>query len=112
MLEALWSVKFGTNQQFYGAGVIVFETNRIFGGDTCFYYIGHFTYNVRDQTVSGEVEVKRHAPGLPFIFPPYNEGTVILQGTVSTPTMMLTGHLAGDPSQAIAVHCTKLAALP
>ena len=31
MIEALWSVKFITAEESYGAGVVVFETNRIFG---------------------------------------------------------------------------------
>jgi hypothetical protein len=66
-LEALWAVTFGTAHNL-GWGVLVFETGRIFGGDTCFYYVGRFTYNQRDQTIAGDVEVSRHAPGLPFVF--------------------------------------------
>ena len=65
-LEALWALTFGTEQRL-GAGVVVFETGRIFGGDGNFYYLGHYDYNTRDQTISGEVAVIRHAPGLLWV---------------------------------------------
>jgi hypothetical protein len=118
-LEALWAVTFGTGQhsslgamENIGWGVIVFETNRIFGGDTCFYYVGHFDYNLRDQTIAGEVEVIRHAVGLPFIFPGHDGGRIQLSGRVAEPEMTLTGHLVHDPQQRIAVHCRHLHDLP
>jgi hypothetical protein len=41
-LEALWAVTFGTGQNI-GAGIIVFENGKIYGGDTCFYYLRGFT---------------------------------------------------------------------
>ena len=116
-LEALWAVTFGTGQNL-GAGVIIFETNRIFGGVICFYYVGHYTYNPRDQTISGEAEVIRHtagfpgAPFVPFIFPGHDGGRVQLSGRVAEPEMILTGHLVQDPQKRIAVHCRHLANLP
>jgi hypothetical protein len=110
-LEALWAVTFGTRQDF-GAGVIVFETRRIFGGDSCFYYVGHYDYNTRDHTISGEVEVTRHTPGAPFIVPGRDGGRFQLNGHVDQPTMILTGHLAEDPQQPIGVHCQHLQDLP
>jgi glyoxylase-like metal-dependent hydrolase (beta-lactamase superfamily II) len=110
-LEALWAVTFGTKEDF-GSGVIVFETGRIFGGDTAFYYVGHFDYNRRDQRISGEVNVVRHRPGLPFVFPGHDGGKIQLSGPVSEPTMILSGHLVQDPQQAIAVVCRHLVDLP
>ena len=42
-LEALWSVVFLTpNSQRINAGVVVFESERIFGGDSWFYYTGTY----------------------------------------------------------------------
>jgi hypothetical protein len=112
-------VTFGTGQNIglgavenIGWGVIVFETDRIFGGDTSFYYVGHYDYNRRDGTLSGEVEVIRHAPGLPFIFGGHDGGRVQLSGRLSEPEMILMGHLVQDPQQRIAVHCRHLHDLP
>jgi hypothetical protein len=110
-LEALWAVRFGSVQDF-GSGIIVFETNRIFGGDTSFYYVGSFTYNPRDQTITGEAKVIRHTPGLPFVIANQDGGTVRLNGHVSEPLMTLTGHLVQDPNQVITVVCRHLHDLP
>jgi T3SS negative regulator,GrlR len=110
-LEALWAITFGTGEDT-GSGVIVFETGRIFGGDTSFYYLGRYSYNPRDQTLSGEVEVVRHSAFQHFIFPGFDGGRVQLRGQVAEPEMILTGHLTQDPQQRIAVHCRHLANLP
>jgi T3SS negative regulator,GrlR len=110
-LEALWAVTFGTGQES-GSGVIVFETNRLFGGDTSFYYVGHYDHNRRDQTISGEVEVTRHGSLQRFLFPGWDGGRVRLSGQLSEPEMILTGHLVEDPQQRIAVHCRHLHDLP
>jgi hypothetical protein len=45
MLEALWSVSFQSNAQLGpmgGTGVVVFETGRVFGGDSTMIYTGKF----------------------------------------------------------------------
>lgn len=57
-VEALWSVKFVTDRGHRGAGVVVFETGRLFGGDSRFYFIGDFT--VKENTITANVKVKHH----------------------------------------------------
>jgi hypothetical protein len=110
-LEALWAITFGTGQD-EGAGVIVFETGRLFGGDTSFYYVGRYEYNTRDQTITGEVEVVRHVNFQRFIFPDRDGGHIRVSGRFSEPNMTLTGHLVEDPRQRIEVHCRHLVDLP
>ena len=61
-IEALWAVHFGdvaVPGQVNG-GVVVFETLRIFGGDSKFYYIGE--YDVSGDKVTGTV-VSTHFSG-------------------------------------------------
>lgn len=41
MIEGLWSIYFQTDQM-HGAGVVVFETNRLFGGDDKYFYVGKY----------------------------------------------------------------------
>jgi hypothetical protein len=110
MLEALWSIGFVTGQETFGAGVVIFETGRVFGGDTSFYWVGN--YRVKDSTITGEVEVCRHTQGLPFIFPGLDGGRIQFTGQIASPTMVLTGNLTGYPNQQIAVQFTRLADLP
>jgi hypothetical protein len=62
-LEALWSVVFLTpNSTRLNAGVVVFETNRIFGGDSWYYYTGTYqgkggklTAKIRSTHYFGEI---------------------------------------------------------
>jgi T3SS negative regulator,GrlR len=110
MLEALWSVGFITGQGLHGAGVVIFETGRVFGGDSYFYWVG--SYSVGDGTITGEVDVRRHMEGLPFIFPGLEGGRVRFTGPINSPTMLLTGSLVNNPTQQIAVQFTRLAELP
>lgn len=51
MLEAMWGVEFGSNQDG-GYGVVILETGRILGGDSSFTYIGSY------ETVGGNVTAK------------------------------------------------------
>lgn len=47
-IEALWAIYFGdTAGQINGGGV--FETGRIFGGDSRFYYVGDFSLTGNDM---------------------------------------------------------------
>jgi hypothetical protein len=110
MLEALWSVGFITVQGLYGARVVIFETGRVFGGDSYFYWVG--SYRVKDGTITGEVDVSRHMEGVPFIFPGLDGGRVRFSGPITSPTMRLTGSLASDPTQQIVVQFNRLAELP
>jgi hypothetical protein len=110
MLEALWSMSFMTGDGTQGAGVIIFETGRVFGGDSGFYIVGN--YRVKDGTITGEVEVQRHTPGVPLIFPGLDGGRMQFTGPIATPTMILTGNLVQYPTQRIAVQFTRLAELP
>lgn len=41
-IEALWTVTFGSNLGMSGAGVVVFETGRLFGGDPDYIYLGKY----------------------------------------------------------------------
>jgi hypothetical protein len=62
MREALYLVKFGDveNGQRLNGGVAVLETNRIFGGDSGYFYLG--TYTLKDGEITATVEVTKHDP--------------------------------------------------
>lgn len=110
MVEALWSLEFISNQQIYGAGVIVLETDRVFGGDAQYFYVGR--YKIESGIIEAEVDVQHYA-GRPFsIFGPSQRHRVILKGKLVVPVMELQGCLANDPAQTFTVRCTKRADLP
>ncbi len=111
MLEALWSVEFlSTTTQGYGAGVIVFESNRAFGGDAQYFYIGR--YELVHDTLKAEAKVTHYA-GLPnSVFGPRKEFTLKLEGKIAEPMFDLKGYLVEQPGMKIIVRLTKRADLP
>lgn len=61
MLEALWTIEFEVAGGWQNGGVLVFETGRIFGGDSQYYYLG--TFNASGGSVTAELRVTHyHGP--------------------------------------------------
>src|SRR6266849_2061177 len=60
-IEALWTVDFDTASGWVNAGIVVLETGRIFGGDSQFYYLGH--YALDRQEISGTARVTQYIRG-------------------------------------------------
>jgi hypothetical protein len=59
-LEALWSVMFiAPGQQNINAGVIIFETGRLFGGDSWYYYTG--TYEGKNGILTAKLKSTHYA---------------------------------------------------
>ncbi|HLI12817.1 MAG TPA: GrlR family regulatory protein [Alphaproteobacteria bacterium] len=67
-LEALYVVEFGDvlGGVYRNGGVVVLETNRIFGGDSGYYYLGSFTPN--GSSISAELRVVRHNLNIPSVW--------------------------------------------
>lgn len=93
-IEALYVVEFGDvatgGRTFRNGGVAVLETNRIFGGDSGYYYVG--TYAVKDNKIEATARIVKHNPTWINAFgdgsPSFNvkmEGTVnngVIQGSM------------------------------
>lgn len=60
-VEGLWATEFGHAGSAFepvNAGIVVFETGRVFGGDSWFAYTGEF--DVGGDGIKGTLAVKRH----------------------------------------------------
>ena len=57
MIEGLWATSF-RGPVDSGNGVLVFETQRLFGGDSNFYYIG--AYTMKGQEISGAARITQY----------------------------------------------------
>jgi T3SS negative regulator,GrlR len=66
--EALYVVQFGdvASGTMHNGGVVVLETERVFGGDSGYYYVGK--YQVRNDQISAEVRVVRYNPNMPNVW--------------------------------------------
>jgi hypothetical protein len=109
-VEALWLVQFITNQGNYGGGMAAFAMDRIFGGDSQYYYLG--TYLAVRGAIVGEVEVVHYAGPPSPVFGLLKHVRAKIFGQYSRSRMALSGHLIEDPSQNIIIRLTKRAELP
>ena len=59
-LEALWAVYYGdvVDPNHFNGGVVVFETSRIFGGDSNFYYTGE--YHASGGKIDAKIKVTHY----------------------------------------------------
>jgi T3SS negative regulator,GrlR len=110
MIEALWAVNFSTPMGSFGAGVVVLETGRVFGGDSLYYYLGDYT--VDGKTVRGTVSVI-HYSGPPMnVFGPIEKLTLQFEGQMAGDTMQAIGIDPTNPQRRLTMKFRRLANLP
>lgn len=114
-IEALWTMQFhNTSGPASSAGVVVFETNRIFGGDSCYYYIG--TYHVDGEKIHGRVKSVRfnHQQACQSVIGPYEHLDFQFLGTMDEGHRIIKGTLSveGDPTRQVHVTLSNRHPLP
>lgn len=112
MIEGLWTVNFlGGSPEFdHGAGVVIFETQRIFGGDSSFYWTG--SYRIEGEVVEGRLQVERHSPGLPGVFESLDSYGLIISGKLDGQRMRLIGRVVGHQDKEMVMSLKRRADLP
>lgn len=111
MLEALWSVEFRSSYGLQGAGVVVFETGRIFGGDSSMIYTGR--YKVVNNALDADLQVRKYAnvPGMESVVH-LNNFTLKVRGSPAPNELHLTAYVVEDPSRTMTIHAVRQAELP
>jgi len=110
MLEALWSVEFSSNLGMKGAGVAVFETGRVLGGDSSYYYVGDA--EVVNSILRAKLEVTHYSGPRNSVVGNYDRYHLEISGPVNRNQMILQGHVVEDPRIKMAFRLTRRAELP
>ena len=111
MLEALWSVEFQSSYGMHGNGVVVFETGRVFGGDSSMIYVG--SYKVENGTIHSDINVKKYAnvPGMVSVVG-FEDFNLKVTGKVNGDKLALSGYVVEDASRKITINAIRRAELP
>lgn len=115
MLEALWSVEFLSNAGNvgnFGAGVVVLETQRVFGGDSNYFYVGNYEYNVGTHEVTANLEVTHYAGQPHSIFGSLTQFHLELVGVAARAQFEFQGLLVEQPALLLRVKMIRRAELP
>lgn len=111
MIEALWSVKFNSNSNIIGSGVAVFETGRVFGGDSMMIYTG--SYEIKDGKITANLSVRAYAQPQNMVSAVgLNQFNLQVMGDVARDKLILTGQVVEDPSKILIIEATRQAELP
>jgi hypothetical protein len=89
-IEALYVVEFGDfalgGQNYRNGGVVVLETNRIFGGDSGYYYVG--AYTIKGSQIDATVRIVKHNPAYINVFGDASQSfNIKMGGTVNNGVM-------------------------
>jgi hypothetical protein len=109
-IEALWSLEFESTNESYGAGVVVFETEKIFGGDSLYYYLGN--YKTSNGILEAEIEVTHYFGSKSSIFGELDKFKIKLTGKFKENLFYADGYLVDDKDKKVKVKLTKQANLP
>ncbi|MCH8098263.1 MAG: hypothetical protein IID53_14440 [Proteobacteria bacterium] len=110
MWEALWSIQFESGAGYVGAGVIVLETERLFGGDGQYFYLGK--YEIHGKQISAEITVTHYAGQPLSVFGTDQKFDMHLSGTLRGDTIKGVGTRVDDPKRSIRAILTRRALLP
>ena len=81
-IEALWTIQFDTGNGWINGGVVIFETGRVFGGDSQYFYTG--TYQNHGDQISGEARIRHYHGPLSTAFGTNDKDFMVrLEGTRS-----------------------------
>jgi hypothetical protein len=109
-IEAMWTAQFQSNKGIFGAGIVVLETARAFGGDSQYYYVGD--YRVDGDQISVSLTVIHYANDIDSIFGPLQKFTVALKGELNEREMNLKGQANQDEALQIQLIMRRVAELP
>ena len=112
MIEALWSVEFSSNVGSIGAGVVVFETGRVLGGDSAFMYVGN--YKTENGVIHSDIHVTKYnnLSGMQSIFGPLTNFNIKVSGKADPHSLTLTGTVIEQPQLQIVIKATRRVELP
>lgn len=108
--NALWAVSFSSSVGGAGTGVITFQGNKLFGGDSGYYYQGTYSIDAAGN-MTATAKVTQYNPGMTSIFGPLTEFSLALAGHAQGGNVKVTGSIIGQPGAKINIAMRKLSDL-
>lgn len=107
MIEGFWAVRFSSNQASLGAGVVLLEGGKAYGGDSSFSYIGTYD-NESGSTVVVKLRIERHSNVLPNVAgDDLGDYDLELLGQPGQRQFSLKGNVVQSPSRTLEVSLTR-----
>ena len=114
MIEGLWSISFSTvdqPQEVVSGGVVVFETLRVFGGDSAYFYTGNYS-SVNGNLVTASVSINHYFGPSLSVFGPLEKCAIIMKGPIAADEFSVQGYVRENPLLQFIAKFVKRAELP
>lgn len=109
VVEGFWTLRF-EGPQVAGTGVAVMKDNKLYGGETGFYYMG--TYEVDGNVFKARIVVRNFDPAIPSGFGIQGDYEMDVSGVIKDDTTMNgTAMVTGHPQYNIGICLMKRAGL-
>jgi hypothetical protein len=109
VVEGFWTMRF-EGPQVAGTGVVMMKANKLYGGESGFYYIGN--YEVDGNIFKARIAVKNFDPKMPSGFGIKGDYEMDVSGVVKDDSNMTgTAMITGAPQYNIGIRLTKRANL-
>ncbi len=99
MKHGFYRVKFTSNKNMFGEGIVVVRDGTLNGGDHGYVYSGR--YQIAADSCSANVLVQKYNQSVQSVFGPRSEFKLGLTGRVTEEAFTLTGQMAGNPENQI-----------
>jgi hypothetical protein len=109
MQSGLFAVEFIANNNQFGTGVAVVANGAVNGGDSGYYYQGHFDYY--ENEIKAAIEVRHHSGPANSVMGPLNNFALVLTGQFTEDNFVATGGIPNIPGLKITIRGRKLADL-
>jgi hypothetical protein len=114
-VEGMYVVEFGDValpvQQYRNGGVVVLETNRIFGGDSGYYYVG--TFATKDGRIDATARIVKHDPNWTNAFGDASQSfNIKMSGTVTNGVIQGSMERLDGPGIRLPIRMTWKESLP
>jgi len=104
-VEGLWTIQFRSSLKDFGAGVVVLTNNKIFGGDSGFWYSGH--YSIGNGHVTSKLLVARFTPGYISVFGDIDQFQLEFDADFTENSFAGKASIPGHPDLTMEIRGTK-----
>lgn len=107
MINGFWTVRFRAKDVRIGEGVITTINGKIYGGDSCYKYIGSYTEN--DGSISARLRISKYSDlaNLQSVVD-IDNFSLFLSGKVKSDSIYLDGELPSDPNNRFEAILTRI----
>ena len=105
MIDGLWVIEFSSSLNLSGTGILVLSKNRLFGGDTGYYYSGN--YDIDNNILTAKIIATRFDTNSISVFGSKDQFTLEIKGKLSDSEFSARGNLQDNPNLTIYVKGKK-----